>query len=163
VLAVAVLLAGGVGLLVERSVPAPQPVALAAPASAPTGAAVDAAAVLRAWDATRAEAWAAGSVPALRRLYVGGAGERDVGLLRDYGRRGLTVDELRMQVLGLEVLRHRPGEWRLRVTDRVAGGVVTDRDGLRRPLPRDRATTREVVLVRGAAGWQVSEVVPLGS
>jgi hypothetical protein len=165
VLAVAVLLAGVVGLLVQRSVapprPAPRPTAV--PVSAPAGEAMEAAAVLRAWDAARAKAWADGSVPALRRLYVGGAGERDVGLLRDYRRRGLTVDGLRMQVLGLDVLRHRPGEWRLRVTDRVAAGVVTDRDGRRRPLPRDQATTREVVLVRGDGGWRVSEVVLLES
>ena len=167
-LAVAVLLAGVAGLLVHRSVAAPQPAShpAAVPVSAPTGdavEAVEAAAVLRKWDAARAAAWAAGSVSALRRLYVGGAGERDVGLLRDYRRQGLVVDGLRMQVLRLDVLRHRPGEWRLRVTDRVAGGVVADRDGHRRPLPRDQATTREVVLVRGATGWRVSEVVPLES
>ena len=167
-LAVAVLLAGVAGLLVQRSVAAPRPAPppAAVPVSAPTGdavEAVEAAAVLRKWDAARAAAWAAGSVSALRRLYVGGAGERDVGLLRDYRRQGLVVDGLRMQVLRLDVLRHRPGEWRLRVTDRVAGGVVADRDGHRRPLPRDQATTREVVLVRGATGWRVSEVVPLES
>ena len=167
-LAVAVLLAGVAGLLVQRSVAAPHPASppAAVPVSAPTGdavEAVEAAAVLRKWDAARAAAWAAGSVSALRRLYVGGAGERDVGLLRDYRRQGLVVDGLRMQVLRLDVLRHRPGEWRLRVTDRVAGGVVADRNGHRRPLPRDQATTREVVLVRGAAGWRVSEVVPLES
>ena len=164
-LAVAVLLAGVAGLLVQRSVAAPHPASppAAVPVSAPTGDAVEAAAVLRKWDAARAAAWAAGSVSALRRLYVGGAGERDVGLLRDYRRQGLVVDGLRMQVLRLDVLRHRPGEWRLRVTDRVAGGVVADRDGHRRPLPRDQATTREVVLVRGATGWRVSEVVPLES
>jgi hypothetical protein len=159
VLVVAVLLAVLVGLLVARPTPAPRPTVVTA--SAPTGEAVEAAAVLREWDAARAAAWAAGSVPALRRLYVGGAGERDVGLLRDYRRRGLAVDGLRMQVLALDVLRHRPGEWRLRVTDRVAAGVVTTRDGRRRPLPRDQATTREVVLVRGDPGWQASEVVPL--
>lgn len=163
VLAVAVLLAGVTGLLVQRAVPASGPPSrpVAMPVSAPTGEAVEAAAVLREWDAARAAAWADGSVPALRRLYVGGAGERDVGLLRDYHRRGLTVDGLRMQVLGLEVLRHEPGEWRLRVTDRVARGTVTDGHGRRRPLPRDQATTRKVVLARGDDGWRVSEVVPL--
>jgi hypothetical protein len=124
---------------------------------------VEAAAVLRGWDAARAEAWAAGSVRSLRRLYADGAGERDVGLLRDYLRRGLTLDELRVQVLALDVLRHGPGEWRLRVTDRVVAGVVTGRDGARRPLPRDQATTRDVVLVRHGAGWRVAEVVPLES
>jgi hypothetical protein len=162
---VAVLLAGVTGLLVQRSVPAPSPAPRPAevPVSGPSGESVEAAAVLREWDAARAEAWAEGSVPALRRLYVDGAGERDVGLLRAYRRRGLTVDGLRMQVLGLDVLRHRSGEWRLRVTDRVADGVVTDRDGRRRPLPRDQATTREVVLVRGDDGWRVSEVVSLES
>jgi hypothetical protein len=120
---------------------------------------VEAASVLNAWDTARAEAWAAGSVPALRRLYADGAGERDVRLLRDYRRRGLAVHGLRVQVLALDVLRHRPGEWRLRVTDRVVAGVAVDHDGARRPLPRDQATTREVRLVRADAGWQVAEVV----
>jgi hypothetical protein len=102
-------------------------------------------------------------VRSLRRLYADGAGARDVGLLRDYLHRGLTLDELRVQVLALDVLRHRPGEWRLRVTDRVVAGVVTGPDGARRPLPRDQATTRDVVLVRDGAGWRVAEVVPLES
>ena len=156
--AVLVALAAAVGLLVPRSGPPPRPASVAV-----DGPTVEAAAVLRAWDADRAEAWARGSVAALRRLYVEGAGERDAALLRDYFRRGLTVRDLRVQVLALEVLRHRPGEWLLRVTDRVAAGVVTSRDGTQQPLPRDRATTRDVLLVRRDAGWRVAEVVPLAS
>lgn len=145
-----------VGLVLLRPGSAPVPVA-----GSVGGPGVAAAEVLRGWDAARAGAWADGSVRDLRRLYADGAGERDVGLLRRYLGRGLRVDALRVQVLALDVLGHRPGEWRLRVTDRVAGGVVVDPTGVRRPLPRDQATAREVRLVRRGEAWRVAEVVPL--
>lgn len=155
-LGVVVVLAVVGGLLLARPAPPPRPAAVVV-----EGPTVEAAAVLRAWDEARAQAWAEGSAPELRRLYADGAGDRDVGLLRRYLARGLTVHGLRVQVLALDVLRHRPGEWRLRVTDRVASGAVVDRSGVRRPLPRDGATTREVRIVRGAGVWRVAEVVPL--
>jgi hypothetical protein len=159
VLGVLVVPAVVAGLFLTRPGTRPRPASVSA-----EGPTVQAAAVLREWDAARAEAWAAGSVRSLRRLYVDGAGARDVRLLRDYLRRGLSVHGLRVQVLALDVLRHRPGEWRLRVTDRLAAGAVVTAghgSGTRRPLPRDQATTREVVLVRDAGAWRVAEVVPL--
>ena len=92
---------------------------------------------------------------ALRRLYVAGsaAGRADVRLLRRYLARGLVVRQLRMQVFAFHVIRRDAGILRVRVTDRVAGGVaVAGRHRLR--LPVDRPTTRTIVLrrVAGAGG-----------
>lgn len=115
--------------------------------------------VLRAWDERRAAAFASADPVALRRLYVAGAeaGRADVSVLRAYDRRGLRVEELRTQLLAVQVLDRGPGRWRLRVTDRVAGGVAV-RDGVRLALPRDRATTRVITLRRTDRGWQVAKV-----
>jgi hypothetical protein len=116
--------------------------------------------VLGEWDRARARAFAAGDVAALRSLYVAGsrAGTSDVRLLRDYLRRGLRVEQMRMQLLEVEVLDHSPDRLRVRVTDRLAGAVVVG-PGLRRRLPRDRASTRVVELRRGAGErWRVREV-----
>ena len=131
----------------------------AGPATGPaTGPAVRAAALLRAWDRARAEAWASGSVGALRRLYVDGAGASDVRLLRAYLERDLRVRDLQVQVLALEVLHRGPGEWRLRVTDRLAGGTAVGVDGARQQLPRDRATTRALALRRVEGRWRMAAV-----
>ena len=114
-----------------------------------------AARVLRGWDRARAAAYAAGSVRSLRVLYVDGAGRADVRLLRSYVRRGYRVEDLRMQLLTVRVLQHRPGLWRLRVTDRLAGAAAVGY-GERVALPRDRASTRTVVLRRDRRGdWRV--------
>ena len=113
--------------------------------------------MLRAWDEARAAAWEAGSVGALRRLYAEGAGASDVRLLRSYLDRGLRVRGLRVQLLAVEVLAHAPGEWRLRVTDRLAAGTAVGA-GDETPLPRDRATTRELKLVRVDGWWRMVEV-----
>ena len=131
----------------------PSPVA-ATPASGPV---VRAAAVLRAWDRARAGAWAHGSVGALRRLYVGGAGASDVRLLESYVERGLHVRDLRVQVLAIDVLDRRPGEWRLLVTDRLAGGTAVG-PSVRKPLPRDRASTRTLRLLRHQGTWRMAAV-----
>ena len=120
----------------------------------------DALAVLHAWDARRARAYARGSVAALRRLYVVGAraGSADVRLLRDYLARGYHVQGMRMQVLSVRVLRRGPGRWRLRVTDRLAAATAVGPGGSV-ALPRDRASTRTLTLVRGAdGGWRVAAV-----
>ncbi len=114
--------------------------------------------VLRGWDEARAAAYASGSVAELRELYVGGAGASDVRLLRSYLRRGYRVEGMRMQLLAVRVLAHGPGRWRLRVTDRLAGGEAV-REGERLALPRDRASTRTVRLARGDDGrWRVVSV-----
>lgn len=143
---------------VGQPVPAgPVRVASPGPVTPATGAGARAAAVLHAWDRARAAAWSRGSVRALRRLYVGGAGASDVRLLRGYRERGLCVEGLRVQVLALDVLDHRPGAWRVRVTDRVAGGTAVG-GGVRQPLPRDQATERTLRLVRVDGRWRIAAV-----
>jgi hypothetical protein len=120
-----------------------------------------AAEVLGSWDRARARAFATGDLAALRALYRPGsaAGTADVRLFRAYRARGLRIEGMRMQLLGVEVLHEGPHRLRLRVTDRLAAAVAVG-DGLRVPLPRDAASTRVVELRRRAAGarWQVSEV-----
>ena len=114
--------------------------------------------VLREWDEARASAYASGSVAELRELYVGGAGASDVRLLRSYLGRGYRVEGMRMQLLAVRVLAGGPGRWRLRVTDRLAGGDAVGH-GQRLPLPRDRASTRTVRLERGRDDrWRVVSV-----
>lgn len=141
-----VLLAGG-------PAPPPRPVAAAAPASDPRS-------VLAAWDERRAAAWAAGDRSALRRLYVPGsaAGRADRAMLRRWTDRGLRVVGLRVEVRALEVVAESHAWLRVRVTDRVAAGRAVGR-GVDTALPRDRATTRSVTLVRVAGEWRVGEVV----
>jgi hypothetical protein len=114
--------------------------------------------VLRAWDQKRAAAYALGSVAQLRDLYVEAAAAADVRVLRSYLRRGYLVEDMRMQLLDVRVLARRPGEWRLEVTDRLAGAVAVGH-GERLVLPRDRASTRTVVLRHGADGqWRAAAV-----
>lgn len=114
--------------------------------------------LLREWDARRAAAYAEGSIASLRRLYVpgSGAGEVDVAMLREYVARDVRVVGMEMQILRVEVLDHRPGEWRLRVTDRLHHAVaVTDEGRVR--LPRDRSSTHDLRLVLDGR-WRVAEV-----
>ena len=114
--------------------------------------------VLRAWDARRAAAYASGSSRRLAGLYVAGssAGTADVRVLRGYLGRGLRVRGLRMQLLTVSVVDRLDDRWRLAVTDRVAGGVAVGR-GRRLALPRDRADTHVVTLMRaGDRRWRVA-------
>ncbi len=120
---------------------------------------VAALAVLRGWDVRRARAWAASDPGALRRLYVPGsaAGRADLRLLAAYRARQTVVRRLVTQVFDVRVLR-RDSRWlRLRVVDRVAGGVVV-RAGTEAPLASSRPTVRVVDLRRGGAVWRVAEV-----
>jgi hypothetical protein len=116
--------------------------------------------VLHRWDRRRARAYAAGDDRALVALYVPGstAGERDARVMGEYRRRGFRVVGMRMQILAVRVLAHRPGRWRLRVTDRVHEAFAV-RDGIRLALPRDQASTRDITLVRAGHGrWRVAAV-----
>ena len=121
---------------------------------------VPAAAVLHAWDDQRAHAWATGDPAALRDLYTAGSatGRADGAMLRSWHDRGLRVTGLRTQLLALAVRDWSDDRLVLVVTDRLAGGVAVGA-GVRVPLPRDRATTRRVVLRRVAGEWRVSSVV----
>jgi hypothetical protein len=137
--------------------------ALLAPASsagspAPT-AGSPAVAVLHRWDRARATAWAAGDVAALRALYTPGspAGRADVALLSRYLDRGLRVRGLATQVFSVTVLAAGPGLVRLRVVDRLAGGLACARHRCV-PLPRDQADRRTITLRRSHGRWLVADV-----
>jgi hypothetical protein len=138
--------------------------AVAEPTPVPVPTEVPAAERLRAWDAQRSAAYAAGSVRMLRVLYVTGsrAGRADVRLLRAWTERGLRVEGLRTQLLGLRIVSQRPDRLVLSVTDRLVAGEAVGEAG-RTPLPRDRADIRVLTLVRASDGvWRVAEVRPVG-
>lgn len=147
---------------VSSAVPRSGPVSSSsAPSSPSSSASTLPREVLLSWDVRRAAAWAEGDVEALRELYVDGSasGRRDAAMLGEYAARGLVVEGMRTQLLALAVVDRTPGRLRLRVTDRVVGGVVREAS---RPevatLPVDQASTRVVVLRRVRADWLVVEV-----
>ncbi len=167
---VVALVAGACSRAPSASAPSVGTTSPAAPAAAGRGAPASVAGaaqpaavrVLHRWDRRRARAYAAGSPAALRALYVpgSGAGRTDVRLLRRYLARGYRVEGMRMQLLDFRVLSHAPGRWRLVVTDRLARAAAV-RGSTRLALPRDRASTRVVGLVRGDDGvWRVAAVSP---
>lgn len=143
------------------SAPADAPAAASSSPPAPAEGGLSPRAVLRSWDERRAAAWAVADVRALRALYVDDSrtGRRDAQMLGEYAHRGLVVDGLLTQVLALEVVDRAPRRLRLRITDRVAGGVVRAVDGQEvGHLPVDRASTRVVTLRRVDHAWRMVEV-----
>lgn len=147
-------------LLVALSLPV-HPVDQARAGAAPVEPVATAVAVLTAWDARRAEAWAAGAASMLRPLYTRDsvAGRRDRAMLRAWAARGLAVRDLRTQLLAVRELCRTPTTWRLLVTDRVAGGTAAGPGGAW-PLPRDAVTTRVVTLRWAGGAWRVASVLP---
>ena len=146
-----------VGAAVALLCPAAPPGTAAGTPRAPS--APSALVALHRWDRARSAAWAAGDVPALRRLYTPGspAGRADVRLLRRYLARGLRVEGLATQVFSARVVVARPAWVRLVVVDRLAGGVARGHGG-RVALPRDRADQRTITLRRVAGRWLVDDV-----
>ena len=156
------VVAVGAGVLAGPTSPPPERTRAAASAGAAIAApapAVRAAAVLRSWDAARAEAWAAGDVRRLAALYTPGslAALQDQEMLRAWLRRGLVVRDLRTQLLAVREVRRTDRTWVLRVTDRVWGGIADGRT-VARPLPRDSASQTVVTLRRLRGRWLVESV-----
>lgn len=116
--------------------------------------------IVAAWDRRRARAWEQGDVRRLRGLYVSGsdAGRRDLEMLRDYRKRGLTVRGMRMQVLTWKVVRSEPDRLVVDLTDRLTGAQVIGGDDRVRALPTDRATQRRLTLVRQQGRWLMARV-----
>ena len=138
----------------------PQPVAPGAAGPAATGPGErQARAVLAAWDESRAAAWRRGDRAGLADLYTAGslAGARDLRMLDAWLGRGLRVRGMAVEVLSLEVLHDGAHRLALRVTDRLAGAVAVG-SGVRRVLPRDRPTSRALVLRRSDRRWRVASV-----
>jgi hypothetical protein len=143
-----------------------RPSAAAAPeaSAAPLSEAAEAAAVLREWDDARAAAWATGDEAALRGLYAAGsdAGEQDVAMLRRWAGRGMRVEEMRTQLLAVDVVRRTDRRLVLLVTDRLADAVaVRISDGARWTLPRDRARTQRLTFRQTSEGWILASATPV--
>jgi hypothetical protein len=151
--------------LVAPARPAPvepvEPVAPVGLTAAGATAGPPAVVVLHDWDRRRADAWARGDPSDLRALYTRGsvAGRHDRAMLRAWAARGLVVHDLRTQLLSVRELAHTETTWTLRVTDRLADGLAVG-PGVRRPLPRDQATTRTLRLRRVDGTWLVASVRP---
>ena len=82
-------------------------------------------------------------------------------MLRAWVAHGLVVRGLHTQLVAVQELAHTGSTWTLRVTDRLVGGLAVG-PGVRRPLPRDGATTRTVRLRLVDGAWRVVSVQPLG-
>lgn len=148
-----------------RPTPSAAAPSAAAPAADPGGVRVEqrrATAVLRAWDARRAAAWAAGEPAALRSLYTRGssAGAADARLLRRWSDAGWRVERLTTQLLSLRVQQASDDRLDLRLVDRVAGGQIVSEAGLERPLPATRPVTRRLLLRLVGGEWRVSASGP---
>jgi len=162
----ALLVVGGVagwlsGRGGEQPAPAlPRPVATAA---SPAPVAFDWAPVLDELDAARAEAFAAGDVAALGRVYAPGSPglASDTALLQSLVDQRQTAHGLRHEVRSVEVLSAQGSSARLRVLDvlnayevRDAAGAVVSRAPARGEQPF------LVELVRAGDGWRLVEVRP---
>ena len=156
-LAVAAVLGVTAWRLAERPARATSPAA-----AAPDPRTERALSILRAWDHARAQAWGAGSVTRLGRLYLPGsaAGAHDRAMLTAYLARGLVVDGMRTQFLSATVRQAAATRLVVVVTDRLASATAVSRaDPSRRwALPRDVPTTRTVRLVRREGRWLVARV-----
>ena len=130
------------------------------PAARSTSAGVedDVVRLLRSWDHRRARAYARGDRAALEALYVAGSrtGAADVSVLRGYLGRHLRVEGMHTQLFRAEVVERGGRRLTVLVTDVLTGAVATSGDR-RWALPRDRPSTRRVVLVRVAGEWRVEE------
>ena len=120
---------------------------------------VGAAAVLAAWDAQRAAAWASGDVRRLRKLYVAdsAAGKRDAARLREWTNRGAVVTGMRTQLLEVRTTDESARRLDLVVTDRLVGAEARIR-GDRIRLPAQTPQTYQVRLVRRGGRWLVARV-----
>lgn len=160
VLVVVTIGTAGVLRLVDPPGPAPARASgdVSAPARSERGI-PEALAVLRGWDVRRADAWAAGDVPGLRRLYTAGssAGRHDVAMLRSWLGRGLRVSSMDRQLLSARVPHSSADRLVLVVTDRLASAEVAGA-GVAGALPRDAAGTVRMVLLRVSGEWRMESV-----
>ena len=122
------------------------------------GAESDTVRLLRSWDRRRARAYRRGDPSALSALYVPGSrtGAADAAVLGGYLDRDLRVTGMRTQLLGADVVERGERRLTVLVTDVLTGAVAMSGHG-RWALPRDRPSTRRVVLVRDAGEWRVEE------
>lgn len=150
------LLVAGVWATYDMNSPKDRDLVTAEPTAASSRA--RALAVLRSWDERRAAAYAAGDADALAALYLPGSesGATDRQILRQYLRRGLRVQDMRTQILDLQIEAQDETAMSLVVTDRLSSAVAMGTE-VRVRLPRDQATTRKIELQRVGVSWLVAE------
>ncbi|MEO6473390.1 MAG: hypothetical protein ABIR57_15360, partial [Aeromicrobium sp.] len=116
--------------------------------------------VMMAFDVIRAQAFEKGRAELLTSVYPQGSSllEDDRRLLETYTRRGLLVDDMRMQVLRVRLVGRSNSLIRLDVVDQLSAIRVRMPGGALRELPRDRPTRRIVELSLTEDGWRISAV-----
>jgi hypothetical protein len=81
----------------------------------------------------------------------------DLATLRAYAERGVRLTGVRLRTLDARLLGRFGRYVRLRVVDRLERPTAHGADGTVR-LPRDRATSRVIVLRDVADGWRIAAV-----
>ena len=116
-------------------------------------------AVLDRLDRRRELAYASEDPTLLRAIYVSGSPvlRHDLAMLRAYAERGVRLTGVRLRTLDARLLGRFGQYVRLRVVDRLDRPTAHGADGAVR-LPRDRATSRVIVLRDVADGWRIAAV-----
>jgi hypothetical protein len=165
--AVLLVLGGVAGWLSGRGHEQPAPdlprAEVVAASTVPSRAAVDWASVLDGLDDARAEAFAAGDLRALDRVYAAGAPglASDTALLQPLAAQRQTAHGLRHEVRWVDVLGESASAASLRVVDVLAAYEVRDAAGA--VLSRAPARGEQpflVELTRTAEGWRLVQVRP---
>jgi hypothetical protein len=116
-------------------------------------------AVLDRLDRRRELAYASEDPTLLRAIYVSGSPvlRHDLAMLRAYAERGVRLTGVRLRILDARLLGRFGRCVRLRVVDRLERPMAHGAEGAV-PLPRDRATSRVMVLRGVASGWRIAAV-----
>lgn len=118
-------------------------------------------AVLRWWDAERADAYARGDVDALRALYAPGAevARSDVAVLDSYTARGLLVHGLAFEVVAAVVVEESAAHLVVEVEDRLLRARVLSTEGeVVATLPGRGLAERTLTFERDAARWRIADI-----
>lgn len=115
-------------------------------------------AVLTALDERRSHAYASARPRLLGDVYVAGSTvlRRDRAVLRAWSARRITVTDLHLDLLDVEVLHADRELVRLGVIDRLAPATATLPRGRTVSLPRDNATARMLALRRVDGQWRIA-------
>jgi hypothetical protein len=118
-------------------------------------------AVLDRLDRRRELAYASEDPTLLRTLYVSGSPvlRHDLAMLRAYAERGVRLTGVRLRSLDARLVGRSGPYVRLRVVDRLERPMAHGAGGAVR-LPRDRPTSRVIVLRDLAGGWRIAAVRP---
>lgn len=82
---------------------------------------------------------------------------RDRRLLAAYERRGVRLQDVRLELVRVRLVARDPGRARLRVVDRLTRPTAHTEVG-EVTLPQDLPTRRLIVLVRHGGEWRIAAV-----